>query len=262
MSSVRNIVKVVNFHSLIRVDKARREASKYFSVEKEITRMISAITNNRNLKLDKKMLVENPNGIVLNIYVGNDLGFCGNFNSQLRKALRDDKDSYKIVIGKKIFGIEDEKIILKVEIENFLNDYQKIDDVISEYIINRKIKEVNVVYNRYQSISEIFFEKRNIFPINLDDVDNNESQFNSDFVIETDVDELIANFIVLYICYQIKVYESNSWASENIMRERITKESLKKIDEREEENTKRVRKEIKGQNFKKQISNYRGIIEE
>ena len=43
MTSVRNIVKVMNFHSLIRVDKAKREANKYFSVEKELTDLLYSI---------------------------------------------------------------------------------------------------------------------------------------------------------------------------------------------------------------------------
>lgn len=262
MSNIRNIVKVINFHSLIRVDKARQEASKYFSFETEIIKMIYSIINNKNLKLDKKILIQNDDGIVLNIYVGNDLGFCGNFNSQLRATLKKDTDSYKIVIGKKLFNIHDDKILLKIEKDNFLKESSNIDAIIKEYLLKRKIKEVNVIYNRYQSISEIFFEKRKIFPIDLDDLKNDDIGLDSDFVIETNVEELITNMISLYICYQIKVYESNSWASENVMRERITKESLKKIDELEEEKVKKVKKEVKDIKFKKQISNYRGIMEE
>ena len=38
MSSVKNIVKVMNFHSLIRVDKAKKKAAKFNEVEKELTR--------------------------------------------------------------------------------------------------------------------------------------------------------------------------------------------------------------------------------
>ena len=34
MTSVKNIVKVMNFHSLIRVDNAKRDALKYFDFEK------------------------------------------------------------------------------------------------------------------------------------------------------------------------------------------------------------------------------------
>ena len=35
MSSVKNIVKVMNFHSLIRVDKAKKKAAKFNEVEEK-----------------------------------------------------------------------------------------------------------------------------------------------------------------------------------------------------------------------------------
>lgn len=264
MTSVRNIVKVMNFHSLIRVDKAKRQAAKYFDVETEITKLLYRIVNNKNLKLDKKMYVENPDGIVLNIYIGNDLGFCGNFNQQVHNAIVNDKDAYKIIIGKKLLNIEDEKTIIKLEKEEFFHEYKKIEEIIKDYIINHKIKEINVVFNHYHSLSEITFEKKKVYPIDIDDWKNDSEEINldADYVIETDVEKIITSIIVLYICYQIKVFESNSWASENIMRERITRESIKKIDELEEEKTKRTRKEKKEKNFKKQINNQRSIIEE
>ena len=37
MASVKNIVKVMNFHALIRVEKARHVAEGYFSIEHELT---------------------------------------------------------------------------------------------------------------------------------------------------------------------------------------------------------------------------------
>ena len=80
---------------------------------------------------------------------------------------------------------------------------------------------------------------------------------NIDYVVETDIDNFINSVMVLCICYQIKIYESNSHASENVMRERVTRESMKKIEEREEEQFKEERKEKKQKAFKKQISNYR-----
>jgi len=59
---------------------------------------------------------------------------------------------------------------------------------------------------------------------------------------------------VLYICYNIKILECNSVASENVMRERITRESIKKIDELETEKEIMNRINEKEKNFKRQIS--------
>ena len=55
MSSTKNIVKVMNFHSLIRVDKAKKRASKYNEVEKELTRNLAALVYNRNLNVQNKL---------------------------------------------------------------------------------------------------------------------------------------------------------------------------------------------------------------
>ena len=255
MTSIKNIVKVMNFHSLIRVDKAKKQASKYFEFERDITKLLYIVANNRNLKLDKKMLVENPEGIVINIYLGNDLGFCGSFNSQVYSAVKKDTDSYKIIIGKKIFGavLNDDKVIYKCEKEEFLDKLHDIEKLIKEYVLNKKVKEINIVYNHYISVSSIVFDRKKIFPVVELDEELDDKLLKIDFLTETNVDELISSLIVQYICYNIKILECNSYASENVMRERITRESIKKIDELETEKEIMQRIEEKEKNFKRQI---------
>ena len=259
MANIKNIVKVMNFHSLVRVDSSKREAKKYFGVDYELRKMLYQITNNNNLKLDKKILLQNENGLILNIYIGNDLGFCGDFNFLLQRAIRNDLDSYKIIIGKKLF-LKDhsDKVLLQVEKNDFMKQYYLIDNIVSAYIYNKKIKEINVYYNRYYNVNDIRFEKNCLFPIELGtytDVD-----LNSDFVIETDVNELLSNLLSLSICYQIRMFESNSFASENVMRQKITDESLDKIEQMEEERKIIEVKNKKMESFKKQIDNYKNVM--
>ena len=258
-SSVKNIVKVMNFHSLIRVDKAKRQAAKDRIVEKELRRTLASLINNTNLKMDDKMLKANPNGSILNIYIGNDYGFCGNFNHQLQSSIMNDKESYKIVIGRKLAHLDDEKILLKIAKDDFFKEYAKMSEIVSEYIREEKVKEINVLLNYYHSVSEITYETMRLFPLELTEEDKADIDTSIDYVIETDVNGLIASIIALGICYQIKVLESNSYASENVMRERITRESIKKIEELETEQIRIARKEKNSKAFKKQISNYRII---
>ena len=234
MASIKNIVKVMNFHALIRVDKAKQKANKYFEFEKDITRVLYTIINNRNLKLDKKLILENPKGIVINIYLGNDLGFCGSFNSQAYSSVKKDLDAYKIIIGKKLFNavLGDDKVIYQCEKEEFNDKIDEIEQLIKDYILKKKVKEINIIYNNYQSVRILKL----------------------DYLIETDVDDLVSSLIVLYICYNIKILECNSYAAENVMRERITRESIKKIDEIETERETIKKIEEKEANFKRQIS--------
>ena len=79
----------------------------------------------------------------------------------------------------------------------------------------------------------------------------------SDFVIEADGKIMFTDLILLYLDCKLQIIECNSWASENIQRENLTNESLKKIDEIEEEKLKVSRKEKRSADFKKQLANYR-----
>ena len=84
---IKNVVKVMNFQALLRMDKALKEADKYRNVGKEVTDILSRIMYNKNLILDKKILFPDANLPELNIYIANDYGFCGNFNSGISRCI-------------------------------------------------------------------------------------------------------------------------------------------------------------------------------
>lgn len=253
MANVENIVKVMKFHSLVRVDKAKRKAEKYLKIGKELVEMISEILYNKNFNLDKKILNSNEKGIELNIYVANDLGFCGNFNSLVMKCAKEDKEAKKIIIGSKIKS-NYENVLLSISKEEYYNNFNKVEEVIYPLFINKEIKSITVIYNHYYSVNDIELVYEKIFPT---EIENKDINLNLDYVIETDINMILTELIILYIWYQLKIIECNSWASENVMRERITRESLKKIDEIKEEKIKEERKIKKQNDLKKIISNYR-----
>lgn len=251
MANIKNVVKVMNFHSLLRVDKAKRKADNYKALEEEILSFMNKVLNNKNLNLDKRLITSKPDGKIVNFYIGNDLGFCGNFNSSVKHVAEEDKGVIKIVVGEKIFMNKDD-VALNIAKEDFYNDFKKVEDIIKPLLINRRIKEVNAIFNRYYNVNNIKLEKKKLFPLEFDDSKNTE-----DFVIETDASSMFEDLLLLYIECELQIIESNSWAAENIMRQNLTSESLKKIDEIEEEKQKQVRKEKKYQAFKKQMANYR-----
>lgn len=252
MENIRNVVEVMNFHSLLRIDKSKRKADNYKSLEEEITTFMSQILNNKNLNLDAKLLTSNKNGVVITFYIANDLGFCGNFNSAVKYLAKKDTTSKKIMIGEKIF-LEDKNVILNISKEEFYRSFDTIEEIIKPYLQEKKIKEINVVYNRYITISEIKLMTAKIFPLEVKEAEIS----NQDFVIESDLNMLFEDLILFYIGCKLQIIECNSWAAENIMRQNITDQSLKKIDELEEEHQKQERKERKYKAFKKQIANYR-----
>jgi len=251
---VKSVVKVMNFHSLLRVDSSKKRAEKFFEYEKELTSFVDNILNNKNLILDKKMINLNPEGKALNIYIANDLGFCGNFNSNVNSFVKNDKDCDKIIIGKKIITNTDD-VILAFTKEEYLKNINKIEEILLDNIRKQKYKEEKIIYNHYYNISKIELVKKKLLPLEGEILEKKESKYKEDFVVEGNINEILANIIVLYISYEIKIATENSYASENKQKQTNTKESLKKIDEIEEQEKMRERKEIKMKDFKKLLDN-------
>ncbi len=249
---IKSVVKVMNFHSLLKVDKARKTAEKYFEYEEGLTDFADNIMNNRNLILDKKVLKLNTKEKPLNIYIGNDLGFCGNFNTNVNKSAKEDLNSEKIIIGKKILGGKN-NVLLAMTKEEYLNNTSKIEKIIYDKVKKAQISEINLIYNHYYNISKIELVKKKILPL---DNKLGKKGHKEDFVIEGDINNILLNIIVLYLSYEIRIATENSYASENVARQMLTKESLRKIDEIEEENLRIERKEKNAKGFKKVIENF------
>lgn len=248
---VKNVVKVMNFHALVRVDRAKREAEKYFLMEKKLRSMIGAITNNMNLMLDKYIITVNKSAPELHIFVGSDMGFCGGYNFLVNEAAVKDDVSEKIIIGKKIWDSV-KNVILSIDKTEYMEDSHQLDDYISDAVLHGKYSKISVFYNEYVNTTTIRWTSKEVFPFDMT-FDNDEKYTKEDFVCESDINELLRNLISTYICFSTKIIIINSFASENIMRENSTSESLKKIDEIEEEKLLFDRKEKKTKEFQKLI---------
>lgn len=244
----------MNFHSLLRVNNAKKIAERFFEYEKEITNFVDNILNNRNLILDKRVLKTPAKGKELNIYIANDLGFCGNFNSSVHKEMVKDENADKILIGSKIMKKKTNNVLLSMSKEEYKDNIYKIEAILQDAIQKMKYSKINLVYNHYFNISNIELIRKTLLP--LDRKSDGIEDYKEDFVVEGEINDILLNIIVLYLSYEIKIAEENSYASENIMRQMITKESLKKIEEIEEENIRVERKIRKAKVFKKTLEIY------
>lgn len=252
---IKSVVKVMNFYSLLRVDSSKKKAEKYFGYEQAVREFIDNILNNKNLILDKKMIKMNERGRELNIYIANDLGFCGSFNSNINEVLRKDSDSDKIIIGKKIIQNKSfNNVMLSMSKDEYFEESNgQINKIMFDAIKDKKYKSINLIYNHYYNVSRIERVKRQILP--LEKTKNKKEEYQDDFAVEGNINSILLNIIALYLGYEIKVAVENSYASENIMRQMITKESLKKIDEIEEEKQREERKGKQIKSLKKQLDN-------
>lgn len=252
---IKNVVKVMNFQALLRMDKALKEADKYRDVGKEITDILSRIMYNKNLILDKKILIPDPNKPKLNIYIANDYGFCGNFNSSISRQIKKDIDAYKIIIGKKI-NYSDDKTILKIDKEDFIKRFLEIERCIDEAITSGNYSEINVYYNHFYSLTSFEFVKIQLFPVEF----KGEYYEGEDFVMETDVSHVLGSLMTFYICYELKMCESISYAAENVLRSQITSSALDKIKEKEEEMKHEEMKLRKEKSVLKSVENFKKIM--
>ena len=244
--SVRNVVKVMNFHSLLRVNNARKKVAEAHEFESELKKMITSIVNNRIFKEDNISLKMANNNKELNIYIGSDLGFCANFNNDVMDYLRKDADENdKIIIGKRI-KLNVKNILLYINKEEFPKEYDNLYKIVLDGVLNRKYSSLNIIYIHYKNLNVQEIMKKQILPINIE---QNEIK-DDDFAVEGDLFYIIWNLVSLYVTTEIKVAESWSWASENVRRQAFTNESLKKIDERDEINLKKKRKENSKKKFK------------
>lgn len=251
---IKNVVKVMNFHSLLRVDASKKQAESYRNVGEEITKIIKTIVYNKNLVLDKKVIMPDPNKERLNIYIANDFGFCGNFNSQIARQIKEDKNDYKIIIGKKIV-YSDDKTILKINKDDFYKEFSKIEKTIDEAVRNSTYSEINLYYNHYNSSTSFEFRKLTLFPIEFD----GEYDDKNDFVIETDITSMLYSLLSFYILYELRMCECISRAAENVLRNQITSQALDKIEEMEFEQANRERKEKKSKLVVKTVENFKKI---
>lgn len=244
----------MNFHSLLRVDASKREAEAYRNVGDEITKIIKNIVYNKNLVLDKKVITPDPKMDRLNIYIANDYGFCGNFNSQVAREIKQDKNDYKIIIGKKIV-YHDDKTILKIEKDNFYKEFNKIEKAVNDAIDNGAYSEINLYYNHYNSSTSFEFKKLTLFPVEFD----GEYDTKHDFVIETDITSMLHSLLSFYVLYQLRMCECISRAAENVIRNQITSEALDKIEEIEIDRANMERKMKKDKLVRKTVDNYKKL---
>lgn len=250
---IKAVVKVMNFHSLLHINAARKTAEKYFRLENEINKLIDLIVNNRNFILDKHILKVNPRSPVLNIYIGSDFGFCGSVNSKVNERLLADDRAQKIVIGKKL-RFKQCKPVLFMTRDGFEADSTPVEEFLERAIQDLAYSEINIIYNHYYDLSRISMVKKKVFPLSL--VQNVDELYTEDFTVEGNVDDLLKSLISSYVTYEVKIAFVYSFASENIARQNATTESLKKIDERIEELALQERKEKKQKSFRKVVESF------
>lgn len=251
--NIKNIVKVMNFHALVRVDAAKRKAVKYMMLSEELYEMLDQIMNNRNLVLDKSIMKPDPKQPPLTFYIGSDYGFCANYNSLVNGMLLEDEGE-KVLIGKKLRNPKD-GLRLRIQKDTFEDQIPAIEELIRAAIEDRRNSSISIVFHRYINSTTSELIKRRLYPMDVP-ARKDRGYYKEDFLIEGNLSEILRGILLTYVLYEVELSNISGFASENVMRQNTTQESLKKIEEREEEQLMVERRIRRGEEFKKVIENY------
>jgi F0F1-type ATP synthase gamma subunit len=252
---IKSVVKVMNFHALLRVEKARRQALILSGMRAELEKMLRSVVLNRNLRLDKLLKLPDARLPVLRIYLGSDYGFCGSVNSSVSGVLARDADAEKIVIGKKIRGRGD--VGLSLTWDAYYEDVARVHGYFVRAVREQPWSAVELVYNRYNNVGSVGLERRRIYPLNTDDLkESADGGEKADYIIESNITGLLEEMLIAYSFYEFRIAAASAYASENTLRQSSTQESIKKLDEREAEETRVARKKKNEIAFRKTIDNH------
>jgi F0F1-type ATP synthase gamma subunit len=252
--NIKTVVRVMNFHALLRVEKARKQAVILAGMRAELEKMLRSIVLNRNLRLDRLLKLPDPGLPALRIYLGSDYGFCGSVNSSVSGALARDGKSEKIVIGKKVRGRGDEGLCMTWD--EYYADVSAVHGYFVRAVRDRSYSAIDLVYNRYGGMGSVALEERRIYPLSPDDFGEGDGGAKADYIIESDITGLIEEMITAYSFYEFRIAVTSAYASENTLRRSSTQESIKKLEEREEEETRAARREAGETEYRKTTENY------
>lgn len=252
--NIKTIVKVMNFHALLRVDRAHREADQYQMLEREVARMIDIIQNNRNFILDKWTLTAREGAPRLRIYIGSDLGFCGAANASVNAMLDQEAPENTVVtIGRKVR--KRELVDLSIQREEFEARYGEIEAILIDGVRRRRFSGIDLCYDHYYNMTHIEPVCKTIFPVHVERTD--QETYTEDFALEgADIDTIMEDLIVTYLNYEVRTAAVNAYAAENILRQNATNESLKRVEEMEAEARWEERKQRNERAARKVIDSY------
>ena len=251
--NVKAVVKVMNFHALLRVENSGRQALMYSTMEDELSSMMQILQSNRNLRLDKTIRLPDPGLPVLRIYLGSDLGFCGSVNTSVSTVLQHDMAGEKIVIGKRLR--RPAEVSLYLTQEEYQQNFEKVRAYLERAVRERCWSAVEIVYNHYYNVSCVKQEIKRIYPLAAEPEEPAANEWD-DFEINGDARRMLEDMTISCLIYEVRIASASAYASENIMRQNATSESLKKLDEMEAETARVERKEKNQKSFQKTIDSF------
>ena len=167
--------------------------------------------------------------------------------------IEEDTEGDQIIIGRKLRTGSREPL-LRISREEYKNSIKEIYRILEGVIRDNSHSSVTIHYYQFNNISSIEAVQKKIYPYDLQH--HGAENYREDYFVEGDMNVILRNLITNFLEYELRIAEVSSFASENVLRQNSTTESLKKIEEMEEEEFLQMRKTKTKEGFKKVIDSY------
>lgn len=208
-----NIKKALNISVLENIKTSNNDSKKYENNLNEILDVIKELLFNKNLYVNTNAFKPEITKPKLNIYIAYDNSLLGPFNDVINNMIKEDVDSYKIIIGSNIES-ENTNSILKIKKEEFSKRINEIAKIIETGIKKLSYSEINLNYIHYTAYNKFTSKKIKLFPFAF----NTESTEGCTYSIKGNLEDIIKGLMTFYIVEEIKYAEHNSSTSGNLLK--------------------------------------------
>ncbi len=234
------VINSMHIHSLVRIERCLKEISVIENYNKVMQTTLHRIYNNKKLDIYEDLhLMANPDKRKLLVVLTSEKGFCGEFNSLINQRYQEiDEECHIIKIGTKFTIKPTDDLICgrDINLEDLIGNIDvltAITNSILEVYLSGECSGISFLYNKYINATTYKTELFETLP-KVSIPENDDEDF-SDFEYELSNDELLKTclgFSIFGLLYSIAI---NSFTSEVLQRNMITKGSKDKIEERAEE---------------------------
>lgn len=204
LDKVSDTLKVKALES---IKDSKTKVSAYKQTSEEILNIIKELIYNNNLDVDKNVFKPEVTKPKLNIYIAYDEDLYGEFNNIITNKIKEDIDSYKIIIGGNVD--KDLNSILKIKKEEFKDRIKDIEEIIDAGLKKMSFSEINLNYIYYESYNHFSYKKVKLFPFAFNGTNTDGKRY----ICKTDSEVVIKGLLSFYILHEIIEAEENSRTS-------------------------------------------------
>ncbi|UVD81852.1 ATP synthase F1 subunit gamma [Mycoplasma iguanae] len=240
ISSIETTRKITKAMELVSSAKTRKIKMYHESIQEyvqAIAQVLGSIYQKNNAKdLDLDI---NVTAGQLYVIVTSQLGLCGPYNLNIAKLAKKlvTKNDYVIILGSKGISILretflEEQVLFKVakyEHDDLTKALEQIKNIIVNYLNDKKISAVNVLYTQY--INSLTFQAINkeIFPLKANDFTNN--LLAGELELEPNAQKILKSVLPLYFSSTLLNLIIESKVSEMSSRMSAMKSATNNADE-------------------------------